>query len=725
MNDAKRKRILARRDAASFVGRSAELEHIVSYAQAENAAEPLVVLAAPHVGATELLRQAYDRLFADQEKVIPFYFEFRASDETPENAAIRFLCDLLLQTVAFRRRDARLIEASPEIGEVARLAAPMDGFWIDGLVESFVDRENGSGPRSFVRNCLAAPARAAANGAPIVVLLDGLHVAGGLGRAFLDDILEIFSRGSVPVVMSGYRRLLYGKADGLQIKLDPLPFSSAGRMTEAIAADHNVALNDQTRDLIAVQLGGVAGHVASVVEAAAAAGTGLDNFEAVERVYTDEIFGGRISRGYDAFISRAVPSPREQLSALRLLNEALSVNNGRLHLVYWQKHAGLGRAELEAVLALLNEAEVVRVGSGNVEVDTADIVLCDYIRSRARLELDGRPRGLAVGEALAENIRRAPAIMARFYRRSASVGLREIIRDFDGKQVSPVLLDHGRFVEQLKGAPKDKIIKAALEDNDRVTLPQIVYAASTAALYPPIAELCDAERSAVGIGFADAARHEETAWLAVEVDAKIEATREAAEFWCDRLEMVAAHCSFSNFTMWLVAPEGFAPDAMEALRERNAFGSSRRQVELLCELIGRPNETAEDTEAEEYEFTFPMGENTEMIAAHAIDEIAKRHDFPQKAINQIKTALVEASINAAEHSLSPDGKMYQKFAVARDRVTITVASRGVRLVDREPTSDAGERRGWGLDLIRGLMDDVTFERTDDGTRITMTKSIKR
>ena len=95
----------------------------------------------------------------------------------------------------------------------------------------------------------------------------------------------------------------------------------------------------------------------------------------------------------------------------------------------------------------------------------------------------------------------------------------------------------------------------------------------------------------------------------------------------------------------------------------------------------------------------------------------------------MKTALVEACINAAEHGLSPDRKIYQKFAVSDRKVVITVSNRGLRLADRMAAgaaeqSELGEgRRGWGLNLIRTLMDDVRVEPVEDGTRIVMTKLI--
>jgi len=67
------------------------------------------------------------------------------------------------------------------------------------------------------------------------------------------------------------------------------------------------------------------------------------------------------------------------------------------------------------------------------------------------------------------------------------------------------------------------------------------------------------------------------------------------------------------------------------------------------------------------------------------------------------------------------------FAVENDRIVITISNRGLRLADKKaPEVDAGEgRRGWGLKLMKNLMDEVKFEQTDDGTRISMTKYLKK
>jgi serine/threonine-protein kinase RsbW len=127
----------------------------------------------------------------------------------------------------------------------------------------------------------------------------------------------------------------------------------------------------------------------------------------------------------------------------------------------------------------------------------------------------------------------------------------------------------------------------------------------------------------------------------------------------------------------------------------------------------------------------PMGEDNELIAANTAEQIARRLTFRPEAINQIKTAIVEACINASEHSYSPDRKIYQRFRVESDRLVITISSRGIVPANlngansgTEDKKAAEERRGWGLKLIRTLMDEVEFERVDDGTSLRMTKYLR-
>jgi serine/threonine-protein kinase RsbW len=184
----------------------------------------------------------------------------------------------------------------------------------------------------------------------------------------------------------------------------------------------------------------------------------------------------------------------------------------------------------------------------------------------------------------------------------------------------------------------------------------------------------------------------------------------------------------------LISNEGFTEEASRLISRRKAFSSSRDQLALLAERLGESVSTpvVESTEANEFLMVVPMGEDNELIAASTAEQIARRLMFRPEAINQIKTAVVEACINASEHSFSPDRKIYQRFQLESDRLVVTISSRGIVPANLngansglETSEAAEERRGWGLKLIRTLMDEVEFERVDDGTSLRMTKYLRQ
>ena len=135
MNDKTDNRILARISTEHFVGREHELARIAECASA-SAPVGLNLLAKPGAGTTELLKQAFDWLFNEHGEVMPVYHAVRGTDRGPREAARRFVHDLLKQTVAFRRGDRSIIDASPEMHELAELAAPEDAYWVDRLAEA-------------------------------------------------------------------------------------------------------------------------------------------------------------------------------------------------------------------------------------------------------------------------------------------------------------------------------------------------------------------------------------------------------------------------------------------------------------------------------------------------------------------------------------------------------------------------------------------------------------
>jgi serine/threonine-protein kinase RsbW len=184
---------------------------------------------------------------------------------------------------------------------------------------------------------------------------------------------------------------------------------------------------------------------------------------------------------------------------------------------------------------------------------------------------------------------------------------------------------------------------------------------------------------------------------------------------------------------WYISKEGFSAVATERLSSIRAHRSTYSQLDLIHDyLVKLQSSDREARPASEFELVIPIEDEAELIAARTVEHIARAADFEQEAINQIKTALVEACINAAEHSNSPDRRIYQRFAIEDDRLIITVSNKGKTFAAMNGHSSpfngsapSGTSRGRGLQIIRALMDEVIFERTDDGTSLVMTKYLKR
>ena len=92
-------------------------------------------------------------------------------------------------------------------------------------------------------------------------------------------------------------------------------------------------------------------------------------------------------------------------------------------------------------------------------------------------------------------------------------------------------------------------------------------------------------------------------------------------------------------------------------------------------------------------------------------------------------ALIEATINAFEHSETETSNVEIHFIIEGDMLVIKVTDQGkgfdkskVEIPNIENKLNNDERkRGWGLQLITELMDTVEYDSDETGTTVTMTK----
>lgn len=714
MADARKRQILGRTAPDELIGRGDAFERLLGHTCRIDAENAIVVLAEPFSGSGELLRQVYDRLFHEGGEIIPFFFDLRNFRGDLSSAAAAFLRSCALQIVAFGRRDASLLNVPRDLGELLELASPAD-FEILAALSSIETRPGEDEMRRF-----SAPLAAVANGRRMAVLINGAETIAEADNTLFELLCSNYRDPRLRLILSGRRRAVYGRAALPAIELSALSGTESLKLVRSLAERREIEISDHLAELTAEMLCGLPAVTASFFRGVGRHSV-LSTYGHFAREYAGSICGGELSTLIDDALRDTVAEIELRARVLSILYAHLDVGDGIVPISFWQQHLKTTPDNAARIVNSLHSTEFVDLNNAGTRLCRDKHFLIGHLSAARELGRAGSRRAVVVGRIISDTISRSPEILERAYRRRKALGIKELLECFASQPVSTALLDHRRFREELRGAPADKIEKALKEDPQKLTLPSISFAANTACFYPQFAEICDTERSAIGIGTSGAGR-ERAVWVAAEIDSKLEAGAEIAEFWCDRLEMAAANSGFDEFTIWLIAREGFTDDALDVLDERRAFGSSRQQAEMLRSILSTKTKQPDPLPANEYEITIPAGEETEVAAVHAFEEAAHRHDIPQKIINQIKTALIEACINASEHANSPDGKIKLRFAFLEGRVDIEVASRGVRFSAEKAVAAAAQgRRGWGLKLMRGLMDHVDIESAEDQTIVRMSK----
>jgi serine/threonine-protein kinase RsbW len=728
-------RIFGHISRAEFVGREAELRQVISYAT-ESPHGRLLVAAAPNSGGSEFLRQAYDELFFRRTQSVPFYFAFPSRTGRLTDVAVEFFRAFLQQYVAYRRVDPSLCRIQLTLQEISELTLPTDYDAVTSLLEIFEREQSLSDDSALFKLCLSAPQKlAAATKRPVLPLIDCLKLASETSdSAYVANITKTFLRRGEPGVFAALRRQMpllshVAGADLDEVEavhLDYLAEADANLLLDSLTRSARVESNEQTRDLIVQQLRGSPFFLAALTYGAREKRVAVTTFLDCQKLYVDELLGGRIDRHFSNLLNQIAPMAQTRRTLLRVLYESGLSETRKASVWTWKKRLGVEGAEFDRMIDSLHVHELANSSGATVELNAQPSVWLDYLQAHYQLEVAGETRALTVANTLLNSLKRAPQTMRRKYRRDAAIGVNDILARFNCQEIPASLLDYKRFAEAHMGVDTDTVNAALDTEADIVRLPQIVSAVDCSAVVTTVPT--EEGRCAIGHGF-DAAEYveeNEIVWLAAEIDSKLEASAELTAEWCERLEKIAREAKLHRFRLWLVSPEGFSSEAAKVLHQHHAYSSSRRQIDLLS---GRLQSLSElPALADEYEMVIPMGTDTELIAAHTVEQIARRIKFGPEAINQIKLALVEACINATEHSLSPDRKIYQRFRVEGDKLTVTVASRGVvpaNIPDQNGANDNGKsRRGWGLKLIRALMDEVEFERVDDGTQLRMTKYLR-
>ena len=130
--------------------------------------------------------------------------------------------------------------------------------------------------------------------------------------------------------------------------------------------------------------------------------------------------------------------------------------------------------------------------------------------------------------------------------------------------------------------------------------------------------------------------------------------------------------------------------------------------------------------------TLPMIPNMELTASKTAGALGEHIGMSRDKIDEVQMAVVEACINAFEHSGASDREVQILLQVLGEDqdpqgLEIMISDHGSGFSPEDVPTKKGEskalpqKRGYGLMIIHGLMDEVSIRSDEDGTTVTMKK----
>jgi len=127
-----------------------------------------------------------------------------------------------------------------------------------------------------------------------------------------------------------------------------------------------------------------------------------------------------------------------------------------------------------------------------------------------------------------------------------------------------------------------------------------------------------------------------------------------------------------------------------------------------------------------FELHMPSVLGFEKLAIDFAASVGKLMHLPAERIEDLKTAVAEACTNAIEHGnkMQPSARVSISFTIEESKLQVAVRDQGMGIGQITPPSIehtiAGRKerpRGWGIFLIKNLMDEVEFETRPGGWNV--------
>lgn len=137
----------------------------------------------------------------------------------------------------------------------------------------------------------------------------------------------------------------------------------------------------------------------------------------------------------------------------------------------------------------------------------------------------------------------------------------------------------------------------------------------------------------------------------------------------------------------------------------------------------------ENMQPKKVDLVIPMIARMEITATKTAEAVAQFMGLSDEKTAEVSMAIIEACINSFEHSKSNDSNVYITFSIDKSRLIIDIRDNGrgfdpsvVPVPDINDKLKGKRKRGWGMQLMKELMDEVTVTSDNNGTLLRLVKN---
>ncbi len=576
----------------------------------------MVVVGRPQSGKSELLRLTFDKLFSEQGRTLPIYYNLRRDCFKPDKFAEDFLLTALRHFLAFVGNDAELVvRYELSIHDLLFIAHPGEQPVIKEIIDGYESRRQQADLRSLIRYVLGIPHRLASRSPyHLVVLLDE---AQWLGRVLADEeVATLFTEilqqpHSVSFILTGQQRSLLDQLaaeEGIIGTIKLLHFenpewTSLQLQTSRWCRDEVVKYDPEVGRMAVHQLDGNLFYLRSLVVAANERQMLFDKGADFERLYVAELLQGRVTHYFSRLLRNiandATDGQAGELAAIEIVyicHEALA-SRAPVDLI---KAKISQRINADKLLLHLHQNELITLLDGHI-LPSEDEVFCDWIRATHR-RFEGDSLEVVRLDLLRRRIKSIAEVLALSTRRSLHRQLEMLLQQFDQQSIGHSLMAHDEFVVRYGQAPYEIILAGLEAETERIHLPAFIHIAE-GSLFGTLAHTIAGNWSyLLAFGFEGGIydQEHEIIWLLAVADSPTAISADAIHSLDEQLQDIQSALNINYSTekpparlvRWAISKLGFTPDGTEALSKLGFASSDSLQLELFAKLL----ETAQKAE---------------------------------------------------------------------------------------------------------------------------------